>query len=151
MDQLAVVLQSLASTDNVARQNAEKSLNEQLTTSAHTLLPNLTSLICSHPDPMVFELTLKTSNSLLKQKAFAAVLFRRMALKSSSEADDAPSYYTTMGTEARTFCETNLLSSLTKETDPSVRRKVCDTISEIARFLWAYGGTSASRFSSRLI
>jgi hypothetical protein len=68
-------------------------------------------------------------------------MLRRIALKpppNTSISDDIV-YWMTVGTETRAFAEQELLHSLVNEGVGAVRRKVCDAIAELAKYMMAKG------------
>ena len=73
---------------------------------------------------------------------------RRLAIKElptdKPEDKSARTPYMTAGSEVRTYCENELLKALETETDASVRKKLNDTISEIAQYMSLHGTTWTS-------
>lgn len=68
-------------------------------------------------------------------------MLRRIALKqpSNTSISDDIVYWMTVGSEIRSFAEEQLLYSLLNEAVGAVRRKVCDAIAELARYMMAKG------------
>ncbi len=73
------------------------------------------------------------------------MLLRRIAVKPAFNTDvkEDITYWMTVGSDCRAHCETMLLKSLEQEQNGAVRRRVCDTIAEIAKYLI----TKGSKFS----
>jgi len=61
-------------------------------------------------------------------RSHAAILLRRISLNIKSENEYL---WTSLPEDARQYCQMQLLESLNVETDLYVRRKICDTISEL--------------------
>ncbi|RKP02349.1 hypothetical protein CXG81DRAFT_10876 [Caulochytrium protostelioides] len=120
-DELVAMLHQLASPDNEARKAAEARLNDHwLGAQPHLLLTGLSKVMLRHAS--------------VQLRAFSAVLLRRMALK--IHADDSgrvASHWLTVPAACRQYCEHALLESLEKENESSVKHKVSDAISEIAK------------------
>jgi len=61
-------------------------------------------------------------------RSHAAILLRRISLNLKGDNDYL---WTSLPDDARQYCQMQLLESLNVETDLYVRRKICDTISEL--------------------
>lgn len=132
---LSELLTSLTSSDNIIRASAETQLNEHwLTQQPLVLLTGLSYLIRNGSSPL---------------KSFAAVLLRRIALKSPTNAgtgDNAPSSVLLLcirqDPSSFGFISSQLLESLIQEEALTVRLKVNDTISDLAAHLIESQGES---------
>ncbi|KND04212.1 uncharacterized protein SPPG_01645 [Spizellomyces punctatus DAOM BR117] len=129
LTQLAQVLSQLASADNVVRSAAEEQLNTQLGNQPDILLSALAHMTRQHPD--------------LHLRSFSAILLRRLALKQAANApkNQNVTYYVWIGEGPRTYIQTELLESLKGEQQSVVRRKVADTVAELARHMLEKGST----------
>ncbi|KAJ3184924.1 hypothetical protein HDU85_001617 [Gaertneriomyces sp. JEL0708] len=129
LNQLALVLASLSSTDNAVRSGAEENLNSLLIGQSAVLLCSLANL------------TRNSGDEHLRQ--FAAILLRRLALKQAHDApkDQNVTYYISIGNEARVYVQNELMESLKNEVRPTVRRKVADTVAELAKHMLHKGST----------
>ncbi|KAL2911866.1 importin subunit beta-3 [Polyrhizophydium stewartii] len=124
---LAQLLDQLASQDNTVRSAAEEQLNNHwLVHQSPALLAGLAYLSAHHPSVEV--------------RSFAAVLLRRVALRSPEGAKNNATYFIASGEESRTFVQSQLLQSLLNEQQATVRNKVCDTVCELAEELLSHGG-----------
>ncbi|KAK3832761.1 MAG: importin subunit beta-3 [Linnemannia gamsii] len=118
---LIQVLAQLASPDNAVRATAEDQLDKEwMLTMPDTLLTGLAFLSRNNSDPEL--------------RAFAAVLTRRVAFKSSPNEGPTgtKTVWESVQEETRVSVRTHYLAALTQESDRSVRNRVCDTISELA-------------------
>ncbi|ORZ41524.1 armadillo-type protein [Catenaria anguillulae PL171] len=125
--EISQLLHHLASSDNDARALAEQTLREKYVDQDPTHgLPALALLARSHPEHPI--------------RAFAAVLLRRLALSpivqpaagpDGTKTHTCPLYLIPDAARAAVLQE--LLGALAAETVSSARRKLCDTIAEIAK------------------
>ncbi|KAG7696759.1 hypothetical protein KL951_003215 [Ogataea haglerorum] len=120
---LLQLLSGLASTDNAVRQQAEHTLNKEWTKKDRVdiLLVWLAHQAATAPDESA--------------KAFAAVLFRRFAIKSPSEQG----YSVTarqidhISEQAKTEVRNVLLQGFTAPQSNNVRHKLADAVAEVAK------------------
>ncbi|KAF9585152.1 hypothetical protein BGW38_003684, partial [Lunasporangiospora selenospora] len=145
LQELVNILALLASQDNKIRAAAETSLNDQwMTNTPDALLTGLTHITRHSQDTDL--------------RSFSAVLTRRVAFKTirnhpaatattitsaSTNASGTTNHSGNGNTEmtlwdvvqegTRQMMKTHFLESMTKESNKSVRNKVCDTIAEMAR------------------
>ncbi|RKO92447.1 armadillo-type protein [Blyttiomyces helicus] len=127
--QLVLLLSHLASNDNNTRSAAEAQLNDQwLAAQPAILLAALAQVARSNSQNVV--------------RSLAAVLLRRLALKDAATTEAGThSFYISIGEDYRGFIQAQLLASLESEQDRSTRRKICDTISELAIHMLENGST----------
>ncbi|TPX30988.1 hypothetical protein SmJEL517_g05575 [Synchytrium microbalum] len=123
LSQLVQVLNKLvAEVDNKQRAATEDELNNNwLHAQPGLLLSGLANILRSHPDPTM--------------RSFAAIILRRCALRSPVISQDSLAYWLTVGDQVTSYVKTELLRSLAEEQEASVRRKVCDTIAEIVKYM----------------
>jgi len=69
-------------------------------------------------------------------RSHAAILLRRISLNLKG---DNECLWTSLPDNARQYCQMQLLESLQVETDLYVRRKICDTISELYKITISKG------------
>jgi len=69
-------------------------------------------------------------------RSHAAILLRRISLNIKGENEYL---WTSLPEDARQYCQMQLLESLNVETDLYVRRKICDTISELYKITISKG------------
>lgn len=69
-------------------------------------------------------------------RSHAAILLRRISLNIKGENEYL---WTSLPDDARQYCQMQLLESLNVETDLFVRRKICDTISELYKITISKG------------
>jgi hypothetical protein len=82
-----------------------------------------------------------TNSILVQVRAFANVLFRRIAFKSIATAEDPDAQLWGLVQEnTRQGVKAALLVSLSKERNESTRHKLCDSIAEIAKTDMLRGG-----------
>ncbi|KAI9666712.1 MAG: hypothetical protein M1821_004648 [Bathelium mastoideum] len=119
---LTQLLQALQSPDNVARTQAEEELNSGWVASRpEILMIGLVEQIQGSEDPAI--------------RSYAAVLFRRMAMKTRKDpaTNETRELFTTLQADARHATQTKLLQALSSEADGNVRNKIGDAVAEIAR------------------
>ncbi|KAK6459469.1 Karyopherin functions in nuclear transport of protein [Scheffersomyces xylosifermentans] len=119
---LAQLLHSLSSSDNAIRSTAEKSLENDWTTKANVemLLTFLAEQACLAPEESI--------------RAFAAVLFRRVAIKSPKElASVTDRTIGVISEPVRAQIRSILLQGFTSPQSNQVRHKLSDAISEVAK------------------
>ncbi|KAG0325589.1 hypothetical protein BGZ99_000415 [Dissophora globulifera] len=128
LHQLLQVVTDLNSNENNIRSNAE------------TLLAN--EWVARQPDALLVGLAQLTRTSeVANLRSLAAVLTRRVAFKSAPhQASVSPiaiagdlTLWEVTQEASRASVKSQLLESLSQESDRSVRNKVCDTIAEVAR------------------
>ncbi|XP_071950516.1 importin-5-like [Antedon mediterranea] len=107
------LLGTLMSPDNDIRSNSEKTYE---TIPANKKIPYLVT-------------ALQTDSLAPELQQFAAVLLRRF-LSTSFESD-----WPTLPPETQNATKVQLLAALQRETQPLVRRRICDTIAELSRSL----------------
>lgn len=118
VQQLYQLLNALNSNTNEQRNAAEQALNgEWLEKKPVVLFTGFCKLIRETPDLMV--------------RMSAAVILRRLAGKDLGKS----SHWHSLPADCRQSCQVDLLASLCSESNPAVRRKISDTVSEIARLL----------------
>ncbi|CAG8588523.1 5786_t:CDS:10, partial [Dentiscutata erythropus] len=122
VSQLNQVLSNLASNDNNLRSSAEKQLNEHW--------------IAQQPDLLLLSLIqLGRSHEEIHGRSFAFVLLRRIAFKQvpgTQKTDDA-TIWDRLQEQSRQAIKNELLMSLSVERENTVRYKVCDAVSEVAK------------------
>ncbi|KAI9141287.1 armadillo-type protein [Paraphysoderma sedebokerense] len=123
VQQLTLTLTQLASSDSAVLSQAEEHLNSYW--------------IASHPDILLAGLVylLRTNGDAIL-RSFAAILYRRIALKPMPSSDGNQSHTQlqfVVSPATRQYCLDELLSALAKEPVSNVRRKLCDTIAEVAK------------------
>ncbi|RHZ80549.1 hypothetical protein Glove_134g184 [Diversispora epigaea] len=121
--QLNQVLSNLASADNDLRSGAEQQLNELwIAQQPDLLLLSLAQLGRSHQDT--------------HGREFSFILLRRIAFKQSpnqvKKGEDS-SIWDLLQEQSRQTIKNELLMSLSVEQDNTVRHKVCDAVSEVAK------------------
>ncbi|CAG8478858.1 3893_t:CDS:10 [Diversispora eburnea] len=121
--QLNQVLSNLASADNDLRSGAEQQLNELwIAQQPDLLLLSLAQLGRSHQDT--------------HGREFSFILLRRIAFKQSpnqvTKGEDS-SIWVLLQEQSRQTIKNELLMSLSVEQDNTVRHKVCDAVSEVAK------------------
>ncbi|KAL2115085.1 hypothetical protein VTJ04DRAFT_10748 [Mycothermus thermophilus] len=119
--QLAQLLQQLQSTDNHARAQAEDVLQNQWTNQQpEVLLMGLVELIATSSSP--------------NARAFAAVIFRRIANKTRKiGASENMDLFISLDKEHGRVIRGKLVETLLAETDKTVRNKISDAVAELAR------------------
>ncbi|KAI9089986.1 armadillo-type protein [Phlyctochytrium arcticum] len=129
LSQLAEVLAQLASPDNNVRSAAEDKLNTQLAGQPDLLLSAMANVTRQHPD--------------VHLRSFSAILLRRLALKQAAAApkNQAVTYFVWIGDGPRTYIQNELLESIKSEQHAQVRRKVADTVAELAKHMLRKGST----------
>ncbi|PKC17490.1 ARM repeat-containing protein [Rhizophagus irregularis] len=123
VSQLNQVLSSLVSNNNDLRSSAERQLNEQwITQQPELLLLSLAQLGRAHEET--------------HGRSFSFVLLRRIAFKQApnqaSKLDDI-TIWDRLQEQSRQAIKTELLMSLSIERENTVRHKVCDAVSEVAK------------------
>ncbi|KAL7272625.1 importin subunit beta-3 [Rhizina undulata] len=117
---LQQLLGGLASSDNTTRTQAEEVLNNDwITNQPEMLLSGLAEQIRGAEDPVA--------------RAFAAVLFRRIASKTQTKADEPKELFLTLNPGVKNYVRTLLLQCFAEEIEKSVRNKIGDAVAEIAR------------------
>lgn len=81
-------------------------------------------------------------------RSTAAIILRRFGSRPPPGAptDDDITYWSSIPKEALEFCQGELVNALLGEADGATRRKVCDTISELALELSTKQGQWFARF-----
>ncbi|CAG8467575.1 10518_t:CDS:10 [Funneliformis mosseae] len=128
VSQLNQVLSNLGSNDNNLRSSAEKQLNEQwIAQQPDLLLLSLAQLGRTHKETHV--------RIRLKYRSFSFVLLRRLAFKAPNQASklDELTIWDLLQEQSRQAIKNELLISLSVEQENTVRHKVCDAISEVAK------------------
>ncbi|KAK9729082.1 importin subunit beta-3 [Basidiobolus ranarum] len=123
ISQLVELLKSLVSNDNMLRSHAEDHLN--------------TFWAVQQPDMLLQALVqlIRTSEDV-HLRSFSAVLLRRLSFKplpNQKSSDNMVSPWDIVQPETRNIVKTELLQSLSSESDVTVRHKLCDTISEVVK------------------
>jgi len=114
------LLAALTSADNAVRSSAEASLNnEWVTKNPDILMVGLSEQMKTNPQD--------------SSRSFAAVLFRRIASKSSPK-QPAKTILMTLQPGTRNIIKSNLLTSFKEESEDPVRHKVADAIAEVGRY-----------------
>lgn len=114
------LLAALTSADNAVRSSAEASLNnEWVTKNPDILMVGLSEQMKTNPQD--------------SSRSFAAVLFRRIASKSSPK-QPAKTILMTLQPGTRNIIKSNLLTSFKEESKDPVRHKVADAIAEVGRY-----------------
>ncbi|KAG9306967.1 hypothetical protein G9A89_000881 [Geosiphon pyriformis] len=120
--QLNQVLSNLASNDNSLRSAAEQQLNEQW--------------IAQRPDLLLVGLAqLGRNHEATHGRSFSFVLIRRIAFKAQSQASKGEelTIWDLLQETSRQAIKNDLLISLSVEQENTVRHKVCDAVSEVAK------------------
>jgi len=121
--QLANLLCQLKDSNNEQRNAAEEQLNNEWMAKQHVLLlAGLSKIARNHIDSQM--------------RSHAAILLRRISLNLKG---DNECLWTSLPDNARQYCQMQLLESLQVETDLYVRRKICDTISELYKITISKG------------
>ncbi|RPB15260.1 ARM repeat-containing protein [Morchella conica CCBAS932] len=119
---LQQLLQGLASSDNATRTQAEESLGKEwIAKSPEMLLSGLAEQVRVADDPAA--------------RAFAAVLFRRIAAKTRTEGSQPQEMYLTLPSNVMVYIRELLLQCFADETEKSSRNKIGDAVAEVARQL----------------
>jgi len=118
------LLSGLQSSDNVLRSSAEESLNNEW------VVPRPEILLMALAEQITGAEDVGTRN-------FAAVIFRRVAIK-TRKVGDSPNgqlkdLFITLKEPERNAIQAKLLQALAHESTPSVRNKVSDAVAELAR------------------
>ena len=119
---LTQLLENLLSTDNTIRAEAEKSLDQNWTSkdNVELLLVFLAEQACQGNNDTI--------------RAFASVMFRRMAIKSPKELQSVTDRTIgVIGEPARQQIRGILLAGFTSPQSNQVRHKLSDAISEVAK------------------
>ncbi|KXS13655.1 importin subunit beta-3 [Gonapodya prolifera JEL478] len=132
--QLAALLVRISSSDANTRTPAENEFNQALLdgSQAPLVITGLANLCRTHSDPTY--------------RSLACILLRRVAFKraayvqTTGSSEEEVSQWMAIGDDARSYTERQLLDSLAGESDIAVRRKVNDTISDLARHILEKGG-----------
>ncbi|CAG8482986.1 1549_t:CDS:10, partial [Ambispora gerdemannii] len=123
ISQLNQVLSNLASNDNTLRSTAEQQLNEQW--------------IAQQPDLLLLSLAqLGRTHEATHSRSFSFVLLRRIAFKQApnhASKSEETSIWDVLQEANRETIKTDLLMSLLVEQENTVRHKVCDAVSEVAK------------------
>ncbi|CAG78228.1 armadillo-type protein [Yarrowia lipolytica] len=117
---LKQLLVNLGSPSSEVRVPAEKTLRDEWCRPQQVgmLLVGLAQLAATDSDKTV--------------RSFAAILFRRMALKSPEDVKNVVTRTVdTVQPEVRSMCRNILLGGFTQETDNSTRHKLCDAMAEL--------------------
>ncbi|ORX51472.1 ARM repeat-containing protein [Piromyces finnis] len=121
--QLANLLCQLKDSNNEQRNAAEEQLNnEWMAKQPVLLLTGLSNIARNHVDSQM--------------RSHAAILLRRISLNLKGDNDYL---WTSLPDDARQYCQMQLIESLNVETDLYVRRKICDTISELYKITVSKG------------
>ncbi|KAJ1658463.1 importin subunit beta-3 [Dispira simplex] len=122
---LQMVLRDLASSDNVIRSKAEDTLNKDwILGQPNALFSSLVQIIQSSPD--------------VHLRSFATILFRRIAFRMSPQINGGGDMmlWMNLNKEVVERAKHTLLTALTQELVVVVVHKLCDTIAEVARYVW---------------
>ncbi|CAG8599846.1 7803_t:CDS:10, partial [Ambispora leptoticha] len=123
ISQLNQVLSNLASNDNTLRSAAEQQLNEQW--------------IAQQPDLLLLSLAqLGRTHEATHSRSFSFVLLRRIAFKQApnqASKSEETSIWDVLQEASREAIKNDLLMSLSVEQENTVRHKVCDAVSEVAK------------------
>jgi hypothetical protein len=123
VSQLNQVLMNLVSNDNNLRSSAEQQLNEQW--------------IAQQPDLLLLSLAqLGRTHEETHSRSFSFVLLRRIAFKQAPNQTSKPDDLTnwdSLQEQSRQAIKNELLMSLSVERENTVRHKVCDAVSEVAK------------------
>lgn len=116
------LVQGLSSPDNTVRNDAEKSLSSDwISQRADLLLNGLAILAYQSEDPAV--------------RSFCLVLCRRISFR-TLPGDSELEVFSSISNESKQSLQSQLLACFVKESVPTVRNKLCDTIAEIARSIY---------------
>ncbi|KAI9218971.1 armadillo-type protein [Blastocladiella britannica] len=130
VQQITQLMPLLMSNNNEQRQAAESDLQTNyIRNNPQIGLPALAHILRYNPDAPI--------------RQFAAVLFRRLALLPEvKEGPDGAKAHSTalyaIDDPTREHCKAELLGALASEAVPGTRKKLCDTIAEIAKSLIAH-------------
>ncbi|PKY04072.1 putative importin beta-3 subunit [Aspergillus campestris IBT 28561] len=118
---LSQLLHGLMTSDNTVRSQAEEQLNNDW--------------IQNRPDVLLMGLVEQIQGAEPGIRSFAAVLFRRIATKTRKDpvTNEAKELFSTLTGEQRLVIRQKLVTCLTTESVADVRRKVGDSVAEIAR------------------
>lgn len=137
---LGLLLQGLQSADNNVRAHAEEQLNnEWIVARADVLLMGLVEQIQSASEagvrPSLSPSEIRDSLELLQSRSFAAVLFRRVSIKTRKApgSEDSKDLFTTLSQPHKEAIRQTLLNCLQNETLTHVRHKIGDAVAELAR------------------
>lgn len=131
---LAQLLQGLQSPDNVTRSHAEESLNSEW--------------VIARPDVLLMGLVEQIQGATDSgARAFAAVLFRRIATRIRKEPNSEVSedLFWSLQDPQKQAIRAKLLECLASEADTGVRNKIGDAVAEVARQYTAVGKTCFTR------
>jgi hypothetical protein len=120
--QLSQLLRALGTPDNAVRSQAEDQLNNDwVQNKPDVLLMGLAEQIGGAEDTLT--------------RAFAAVLFRRIATKTRKDpaTGEAKEVFLTLPNEQRVAIREKLVTCLTTESVTDVRKKIGDAVAEVAR------------------
>ncbi|KAJ5625631.1 hypothetical protein N7510_001940 [Penicillium lagena] len=119
---LSQLLRALSTPDNAVRTQAEEQLNNDwVQNRPDVLLMGLVEQIEGAEDTIT--------------RAFAAVLFRRIATKTRKDpvTNDTKEVFSSLTNDQRVVIRQKLVDCLTKETVADVQRKIGDAVAEVAR------------------
>ncbi|CAL5867384.1 uncharacterized protein PFLUO_LOCUS1602 [Penicillium psychrofluorescens] len=119
---LSQLLRALSTPDNAVRTQAEEQLNNDwVQNRPDVLLMGLVEQIEGAEDTIT--------------RAFAAVLFRRIATKTRKDpvTNDTKEVFSSLTNEQRVVIRQKLVDCLTKETVTDVQKKIGDAVAEVAR------------------
>ncbi|KAA8644804.1 nuclear import receptor PSE1 [Aspergillus tanneri] len=125
---LSQLLRALGTPDNAVRTQAEEQLNNDW--------------IQGRPDVLLMGLVEQIEGSEdAVTRAFAAVLFRRIATKTRKDpvTNEAKELFSTLTTDQRLIIRQKLVTCLTNASATDVRKKIGDAVAEIARQYTEYG------------
>ncbi|CAG8467268.1 7180_t:CDS:10 [Paraglomus occultum] len=121
--QLQNVLSNLASNDNNLRSQAERELNDHwISSQPDLLLLSLAQLGCTHQNT--------------HGRSFSFVLLRRIAFKQAPnqiQKTEETTVWDALQEQSRKAIESQLILALSVEREQTVRHKVCDAVSEVAK------------------
>lgn len=129
--ELQKLLTALTAANNEVRSAAEAALNNDwLGKNPDVLMIGLTEQTRFNPEDMA--------------RSFAAVLFRRLASKSSPQ-DATKTIYSVLRSSPRSQIKQNLLEAFRSESSDPIRHKISDAVAEIGRYtVGSKGKPSAS-------
>ncbi|CAG7918001.1 unnamed protein product [Penicillium olsonii] len=119
---LSQLLSALSTPDNTVRSQAEDQLNNDwVQNRPDVLLMGLAEQLAGATDTIT--------------RAFAAVLFRRIATKTRKDpaSGDAKEVFSSLPTEQRVAIREKIVTCLSSETVNDVRKKIGDALAEVAR------------------
>ncbi|KAL2013974.1 hypothetical protein VTN00DRAFT_1499 [Thermoascus crustaceus] len=119
---LSQLLRALTTPDNTIRSQAEEQLNNEW--------------VQGRPDVLLMGLAEQIQGAEEQgTRSFSAVLFRRIATKTSKDprTNESKELFSTLTVEQRVAIREKLLACLSSESLPDVRKKIGDAVAEVAR------------------